>query len=423
MQDGLEDATRGSSLGTEEKAFARELALGSVRRLRFLEWVVESWLDRGLPPDPEAHAALVLGAYQLLFTRVPEHAAVAESVSLVSERMRPVANAVLRRVAEAVVDEVDPDSWSDTVEVGEGRVFVCRRPLPEEPLERLSLLTSLPRGLLRSWTETVGGVRARERALDSLEVPGLHLRPAGRYLEGARTGLQRALADRGTVTAFDPGSGGYGQPGTLRVLGGRSPFATGLFTDGGFVVQDPTALRAVDALEAQPGETVLDLCAAPGTKTARLAEQVGSQGRVFAFDSDRKRAMKIDETKERLGLDAIERLSGWPRKELGDRALVDVPCSNTGVLARRVEVRHRLDPRSIVSLVEIQQDLLSRAVDSVRRGGRIVYSTCSLEVEENRSVVDAVLAARQDLRLIRDEVVEPRQPLRDGGYHAVLERV
>jgi 16S rRNA (cytosine967-C5)-methyltransferase len=172
----------------------------------------------------------------------------------------------------------------------------------------------------------------------------------------------------------------------------------------------------------------LDLCAAPGTKTVFLAEAVGPEGRVLALDTDPERRRKIGENIHRVGVeqqvlilddqDALRTLS-TPSATI-HRALVDAPCSNTGVLARRLEVRRRISVTAIQDLARTQAELLRQGLAHCRGlRSRVVYSTCSLEPEENQEVVAAVVSP--SWRLAEERLTLPRAPTGDGGYFAVLE--
>jgi 16S rRNA (cytosine967-C5)-methyltransferase len=206
------------------------------------------------------------------------------------------------------------------------------------------------------------------------------------------------------------------------------PFAEGLA-----FVQDPTAHAAALAVGAQPGERVLDLCAAPGGKSVVLALQMHDQGEIVACDRDPQRLVRVDENVRRLGLSCIRTrpltsladLAG--EKDPFDGALVDTPCSNTGVIARRPEARLGLTQRKLRSLVQAQGELLRAAASRVRPGGRLVYSTCSLEPEENEQVVAAFLdespAWELDVQQTTLPAWGPRlSDWRDGGFLARLRR-
>jgi 16S rRNA (cytosine967-C5)-methyltransferase len=396
---------------------ATEIARGVVRRQSLLDHLLLGLCARGLPADTGLQTVLRIGAYQLVFLdRVPAHAAVDQSVRLCGPRQRGFVNAVLRRVVTAVAERpADPDRARDELPLGPARTLCLARPLPDpvaDPAAYLALVFGLPEFLCARWIERHGPDRARTLAEAADRPPGVHLRAVG--------------CDRATLAA-ELGTGGVEtepaeHPGMLRWTGGATPFATEAFAAGRFVVQDPTAVAAAEAVGARPGEVVLDLCAAPGTKATLIAEAVGPAGQVFAHDVDAVRRRRVAENAARLRmpwLRVVDSLEGLPPV---DSVLVDVPCSNTGVLARRVEVRHRLNAAAIDSLADLQLELLLRGLDAVRPGGTVVYSTCSLEAEEDDAVVDAALAARPGARVEVRRLTWPDPPRHDGGYFAVLRR-
>jgi 16S rRNA (cytosine967-C5)-methyltransferase len=195
-------------------------------------------------------------------------------------------------------------------------------------------------------------------------------------------------------------------------------------------VQDTTAHAAAQAVEARPGEHVLDVCAAPGGKSIALALAMEDRGCVVACDTAPARLMRVDANVTRLGLNCVRtRLHGPTQADVGsddgkfDAALVDVPCSNTGVIARRPEARLGLTRQKLRSLVAVQRGLLQTAADWVRPQGRLVYSTCSIEPEENEQVVAAFLKTNAAWRLACEKTFVPAwgpraSDWRDGGYYA-----
>jgi len=188
-------------------------------------------------------------------------------------------------------------------------------------------------------------------------------------------------------------------------------------------VQDPTAMRAAQAVPCKPGDTVVDLCAAPGTKTTWLAECVQPNGRVFAYDIDEQRLGRIGENAQRLRLtDVIQLVVNANDLPVADGVLADVPCSNSGVLGRRVEARRRLSPETFAELPKLQGELLKQAIELTKPGGHTVYSTCSIDREENQDVVDAALAKHADLAMIESKLTLPAAGQHDGGFFAVLRR-
>jgi len=412
----LREALDAAGLEGRDQAFAYELAHGVLRRERLLDHVLLGFAHRSLPKDPLLRCALRLGAYQLLFTGgVPPHAAVHETVELVRNN-KGFANAVLRRVAERLQPRAaDPGRPGDELPLGPARSFLLPAPLPANEVERLALLHSLPFFLLQRWLPDLGLDGLRQVAEAASAVPGVFLRAVG----VDRETLCDELAAAGV--ASEPAE----HPLLLRWTGGRSPFAASAFAAGRFVVQDPTSLRAAEAVPCGPGATVVDLCAAPGTKTSLLAERVRPGGCVHAFDLDPERRTRIAENVARLSLGDVVRVVDDARAlPVGDAVLVDVPCSNTGVLGRRVEVRRRLTGSTIPRLVPAQRELLAQAIGRCRPGGAVVYSTCSIDRDENEGLVAAVLGS-PGVPSCTVEAAQRTLPLcgqHDGGYFAVLRR-
>ena len=184
-------------------------------------------------------------------------------------------------------------------------------------------------------------------------------------------------------------------------------------------------MGVASALAPPAGSQVLDVCAAPGGKTSHLAELLNNQGQVTACDVDAERLRTVTTLCQRLGITVVEtcRLKSATNPDLPggpfDAALVDVPCSNTGVLGRRPEIRWRLRPEDLGELVTLQTKLLLLAMERVRPGGVLVYSTCSIEPEENGQLVRTVLGAMRDWRLAAEQESLPGQ-VGDGGYWARL---
>jgi 16S rRNA (cytosine967-C5)-methyltransferase len=196
------------------------------------------------------------------------------------------------------------------------------------------------------------------------------------------------------------------------------------FQLGWFYIQDPSTLLAVRELDPQPGETILDLCAAPGGKTTFIAQLMNNEGRIVAHDNSPDRLKLIGENCTRLGVTCVEATSVLdPRPSTFNRILMDAPCSNTGVLRRRVDLRWRIQPQEIERLRATQLELLSQAAKCLKPGGVLVYSTCSLETEENRDVVKQFLAAQAGFRLERERELIPFAEGVDGAFIARLVRL
>lgn len=413
----LRDVLQCSHLPQRDAALARELCFGVQRRLRLIDFVLASLVTRELPSELSLLTILRLGAYQLLFMdRIPGHAAVHASVALGGSRQRGFINAVLRGLGRRLHSHsADPQRPSHELALSGDRCLLLEGSgLPDretDPVAYHALLQSLPQHLVARWAECYGVEAAGEIAAASSRVPVVFLRRSARC--ESVVSLATALREEAVQTKASD------HEEILEWSGGSSPFATQAYRQGLFVAQDPTALRAVEALGAKPGECVLDLCAAPGTKTSYLADAVTSSGRVYAFDPSPRRRKMIDENNRRLGLAQVECIDSLQGVGKVDRVLIDVPCSNTGVLARRVEARDRLSDESLRSLCQQQAMLLAKGWDYLQPSGVCVYSTCSIEPEENQEVVE-VFAKQRGLTIREMTTTLPAVPRHDGGFHAVL---
>lgn len=412
----LRDVLDAMRLSGREQGLAYELAHGCVRRERLLDHVLGGLAHRGLPKDPAMLCALRLGAYQLMFVDgMPAHSAVDETVKLVRSN-KGFANALLRRIAERI--EPRPalaDKPLEELALGPLRMLRLPLPLPQPANERLAIQFSLPPFLVDRWLGAFGSEAVQRIGAAACSVPSVYLRLS---IGVDATALGATLAAAGVIT--EPVEGGR----FLRCKGGESPFGSEPFRRGEFVAQDPTAFAAVSALPCRPGSTVVDMCAAPGTKTTWLGSMVRPDGHVTAYDPDETRRHRIDENVARLQLsDLVTVVDSLDELQPADAVLVDVPCSNSGVLGRRVEVRRRLNVTTFARMAALQRTLLRRALELVKPGGHLVYSTCSIDHDENDAVVDAVLADRGDGFEVRQrQLTLPLAGAHDGGYFALIRR-
>jgi 16S rRNA (cytosine967-C5)-methyltransferase len=425
IQEVLDYHLAAHPLPPADRRLATQLAYGVLRRRGSLNALVRPFVHRPVwKTEPWLADTLALGAYQLaLLTHIPPHAALHETVELAAQYNRPSAkgflNGVLRRVAELMTEERCEGPAADALPLAHGQYRRLARPvLPDpavDPLEYLTAAFSLPRWLVRRWHERYGDEECRRLGFWFAGPAPLTLRCNA--LRCSREELLRALA--AANLAAEPGE----YPQAVRLKDAAAVRELPGYEQGWFSVQDESGMRVAAALGPQPGESVLDLCAAPGGKSTHLAELMGGRGRVVACDIDAGRLQTVAELARRLGVTIIEThlidKGGRPPPGPFDRALVDVPCSNTGVLGRRPEVRWRLRPEDLKHLVPLQRRLLRQAIDRVRPGGAVVYATCSIEPEENRGVVDVVLKEVPQWRLEADEAAVPGRPA-DGGYWARL---
>lgn len=418
-------AARGMS--SADRRLATHLAYGVLRRRGTLTALLQPLVNR--PPEavePWLWDTLHLGAYQLaLLTQIPPHAALHETVELASQYGRPRAKGFINGVLRACLGLITFDRLTgpaaDALPL-EGGVYrqLTRPALPEpatHPVEYLARGFGLPLWLAERWVGRLGADEAYRLGFWFAGPAPLTIRVNPLRCDVAR--MLDALAQAGLAAE------GGEHPQVIRLRDHVAVRELPGYADGWFCVQDESATRVGSAVNPRPGDTVLDLCAAPGGKTTHLAEQMRDEGRIVACDIDDGRLQTVRELAGRLGLRCIETVKINPakREEVPagpfDGVLVDVPCSNTGVLGRRPEVRWRLVPEDIRHLVLLQERLLRLAIEQTRPGGVVVYSTCSIEPEENGTLVRRVLAGLSGARatLEAEEESAPGRPA-DGGYWA-----
>lgn len=433
-QDALHRLLDRSGFEAADRRLATDIAMGTVRHRRTLDYLLDHVLNRPGRDMPEA-ARLVLqcGAYQLLMLqRVPDYAVVNESVELMrrhgGKRMAGLANAVLRRVAGLLDRGVTADADTDARRViplphggDRGESLVLREPLlPAEPLERLAVANSFPDGLARRWVKRFGAGQAA-MIMASLNAPPRVLGRVNTVVTSRKAVLDLLPEELRTA------AGAPRQANVVDLSGIDHVLRVRLLAERLVTIEDPTAMAAVEALGVEPGQRVLDLCAAPGGKTSYIAELLRGKGSVLALDREASRLELLRATVDRLGLTNVTVAENVPARpphkahRLFDRVLVDVPCSNTGVLHRRAEARWRWSERHLRCLVAVQRDLLEQGARATRPGGLCVYSTCSIEPEENGDVVRALVAETAWLTLEAENETLP-SACGDGGYWARLRR-
>lgn len=412
-----------------DRRLVTQLVYGVLRRRGTLRALLQPLVNR---PTHKVEAwlwdALYLGAYQLaLMSNIPSHAAVHETVELAVTFGRPGArgflNGILRRVAELMTEERTSTAAANALPLEHGEYRRLSRPVFADPAthpnEYLAAAFSLPEWLVQRWLPRFGFAECQRLGFWFAGPAPLTLRC--QPLRCSREQLLAALHQAGH--AAEAGA----HPQAIRLHESRPIRDLPGYAEGWFSVQDESAMLVASALAPEPGETVLDLCAAPGGKTTHLAELMHNTGRIIACDVDDHRLQTVAGLAQHLGLTIIKthRLRDPNGADVPpgpfDRVLVDVPCSNTGVLGKRPEARWRLRPDDLRHLVDLQTRLLRTAIEHVRPGGVIVYSTCSIEPEENRQVVEMVLKGNPELRLEVVEAAVPGQPA-DGGFWARLRR-
>jgi 16S rRNA (cytosine967-C5)-methyltransferase len=392
----LDRAQERKELKPEDRRFLQELVYGVVRWELTLDWLINQKTG-GKPQKALVQNLLRLALYQMFWLdRVPSYAAVNETVEIAKCKGLLAQAKFINAVLRAYGREAD----------------ATRAQLAEFHRANLALGFSHPDWLCRKWVARWG----QENTVQLLEWNNTTPATFARLntLKATREQLWQAWDTEGV--AFEEVSFDWIAPGLLFRLQKHPPLPSlASFQNGLFYIQDPSTLLAVQLLDPQAGETVLDVCAAPGGKASYMAQKMKNEGRVIAEDLDPKRLKMVVANCERLGATCV--ITEKSEQQF-DRVLVDAPCSNTGVMRRRVELRWRISPEEVHRLSKLQLEILSAAAKRLRSGGILVYSTCSLESEENSDVVREFLKQNPKFRLLDERALTPFETGTDGAYCA-----
>jgi len=403
----LEAALAQSRLSAADRHLCQELAYGIVRWQATLDWLIARKTE-GRAQKPMLQNLLRLGLYQIFWLdRIPDHAAVHETVELARQSgfhsQAGFVNAVLRGYLRE----------SDTT----------KHLLAELKTQQPHLGYSHPEWLVARWQQRWGADRAAQLMEWNNTPPKAFARvntlkadPGKLLVKWRDEGVEYDFVRRDWI-----------EENLVFELKSHPPLGRlPSFQQGLFYVQDPSTLLAVRELGPQPGEKVLDLCAAPGGKLTYVAQLMGNEGHLLASETAPERLKLIEQNCARLGVTCVQIVlpsaTNPQPSTLFDRILIDAPCSNTGVMRRRVDLRWRIRPEEIGRLRTTQRELLRQAALQLKQGGTLVYSTCSLEPEENGEVVNEFLGEHPDFRLERTRELLPFVDGVDGTYVARLAR-
>ena len=421
----LERSLTPTRLSPADRGLTHELVFGVVRWQATLDWLI----DRKTPGRKQKAGLqdlLRLGLYQIFWLdRIPDHAAVHETVEQAKRGGYGAQAGFINAVLRGYLREAD-----------ETRLL-----LAELKTTQPALGYSHPEWLVTRWDKQFGAEKTR-LLLESNNTPpktfarintlNFDKTTAAADERRVRRGVPEKIREIGDFLAFwrDEGveydfiSRDWTGDGLVFELKSHPPLATlESFQKGWFYIQDPSTVLAVRELDPKPGETVLDLCAAPGGKATYIAQLMNNTGRVVAHDNVPARLKLVTENCQRLGLTCVEITPALDaRPATFDRILVDAPCSNTGVLRRRVDLRWRIQPDEIERLRATQLDLLQKSAARLKPGGTLVYSTCSLEPEENNELVQQFLTTQPGFRLEHERQLLPFADGVDGAYVARLSK-
>ncbi len=377
-----------TDLERREKAFCTSLVYGVLRHLYKIDFYLGRLLSRPLKSlKLPVQNRLRLGLYQLIYlTEIPARAVCHTAVEEIKQSRYAGLAGLLNGVFRSYLrreEELKQLLWAERTDL----------------VKFLSIEYSHPQWLISRWLARFGEQVTKEILQANQTEPPLTIRV--NQLNSDPDTLREKLSSYGIEVTP---SIWQRQALSLMNLPGSLEELTE-FQNGEFFVQDESSMWVAPLLAPQPGETILDLCAAPGGKSTHLCELMQDQGRVISLDQHQHKVGLIAENAQRLRLQSLQPLLGdarqfKPDQGLMDAVLVDAPCSGTGVLRRRVDARYRKRPEEIHELVVLQREILNHAATLVRPGGRIVYSTCSIEIEENQVQIQDFLAAHPDFQAV-----------------------
>lgn len=386
MDSLIERHAAKNSLSSQDRALLQSIVSAVLRNRRLLDhWIAK--LRKG-KLDHETREILRVGLAQLLILGIADHAAVNETVNCGKAPVRGLINAVLRQA-------------------------IVRRSSLLDDMEDVPTAVQLshPDWLWNRWSKSFGKAKATQ-LLEWNNQPAKTFGRVNPLKEGARE----------TVEAYDKATPVDGIDGFYEIKG-APPNAW--MKDGLVYIQDPATRHCIDLLAPQPGESILDACAAPGGKTAMIAAAMKNTGEILCTDSNERRLPRLNDNLANLGIQiATVRAHDWtnpapePWHGKFDAILLDVPCSNTGVMRRRLDARWRLRGEDIVALTGIQEKILENALPCLKPGGRIVYSTCSIESEENHDLAARFVAEHRGWKIDTECQALPYRDHTDGAYAA-----
>ncbi len=409
----LDRILKTSKLPDLDRRLVTELVYGTVRRQRTLDAIIDQLgKKKAHQQPPDFRIILHLGLYQLRYAnRIPPSAAVNTTVELAKENgfkgLAGVVNGLLRqysrlsqvrgegeegetKVLNSQFSVLNINSKLKTQDSKLSSPSIEPLKLPTQPIPRLGILYSFPDWIIKLWIEQIGVEETEQLCQWFNQSPTIDLRvnPLRVSIEEVEAAMKSAGIEVERISPLPQALRLNGAVGGIQQLPG--------FKEGWWTIQDSSAQLVTHLLEPQPGEIIIDACAAPGGKTTHIAELMGDSGNIKACDRTASRLKKIPENAQRLQLQSISIYTGDSRNipefiNSADRVLLDAPCSGLGTLHRRPDIRWRSNPQTVQELSILQQEILTHTATWVKPGGILVYATCTLNREENEEVIQSFL--------------------------------
>jgi len=420
---------------TQEKRRATDLVFGCVRNRPAIDTVIAKFADCPAQRIPARLINIIrVAVYELIYSpATPEYSIVNEAVenakAVGGRKQTGFVNAVLRQINRHITNRnillKEANAGKTLPQAPETGCEFDSSFLPEPTTSQsdyLSAAFSLPQWLITDWLGKFGPEQTRQICFASNRSPSIYLRPNSLKTTTQQLVEKLRQGDVDVETTTDKTM--------IKIKAARAVTELVGFEEGLFVVQDVTASQAVRILAPQTGWKILDLCAAPGVKTTQLAETAADSAIIIATDIDSERLRKVKENTARLGINSVKIVTyediEMQAAKIGpfDAVLLDVPCSNTGVLAKRIEARYRVNPNTIGKLAKIQSELLATSATLVKPQGKICYSTCSIQSCENSELVKDFLLRYRSFELESEKLILPSAEDfdYDGGYIAIITR-
>jgi 16S rRNA (cytosine967-C5)-methyltransferase len=391
-------------LDPRHRRLVTELVYGCTRRQRTLDALIDQLAKKKSHQQPkELRTILHLGLYQLCFQeRIPASAAVNTTVELAKENGFAGLSSFVNGLLRQYIRNSNNLTPNPSPLAGRGEIFnptsLLPLNLPENPVQRLGILHSFPDWIVQVWLEQFGFKETEQLCEWMNQTPTIDLRI--NPLNISLGEVEAAFESNGVLARRIPHL-----PQALRLIGSSGAIQNlPGFNEGWWSVQDSSAQLVGYLLDPQPGEVVIDACAAPGGKTTHIAELMGDKGTIWACDRTPSRLRKLLENSRRLQLKSIQICTGDSRSlpqfiNSGDRVLLDAPCSGLGTLHRHADARWRQTPESVQELSILQQELIAHTSTLVKSNGVLVYATCTLHPAENENAIASFLASHPDWQI------------------------